>query len=829
MSQDDWKGGDGNWLTTGDWSTGSVPSNTDDVDLNGTRHVTITSSSDVTIHSLEVDTAATLDITNLSTFDAVNGLPFGVFGFINVEDSVLEVQGGTINNSAEIEVSSINTNSDLTIDGTVALNGAGSIVLSGNGTAGIIGALGSSAALTNDDNDIAGNGLISTLAFTNDATVETNPNDQAGTYTLQILGNAEGGDFDNEGYLYADNGSTLEFGSSAVTAPVTITDGNTIGLRSSGAVTDLEIANNVTIEGIDGEPSKILLEGTDAANDEIVSNGKSASLTLQGVILSGAGTLGDANLSLTVTSTYVFASGGTLIVNTGTNTIDDEPGTLWEADPSGGYSSSLLDIKSPFEDGGSIIAKNGGSVTFEQTVTMNAPQSYIDDEGGTITFVKSVTLENNRIELDSGSIIVESSIIETNNSLITIGGGLLDLAVGGTITEGVTFVASGGTLELDQNTGQIGTEIYDIEAGDSIDLRFLKLVSGDHPVWVQAGNEGNLEVVTSNGSIVANLVLAGYWNTQDFAFSADTSGDTSVGLVSPTVHSHFKAARISDILFRNDATGDTGFYQISNGANVGWQDIGASSTAYRVVGIGDFNGDGISDILYRSNATGDTGFYAISNGANAGWHDVGASSTAYTVVGVGDFFNSGTDDVLYRNNTTGDTGFYEIVNGVNTGWHDVGASSTAYTVVGVGSFLGNDTDDILYRNNTTGDTGFYAVINGVNTGWQDIGTSSTAYSVVGVGDFLGNGTDDVLYRNSATGDTGFYEIVNGVNTGWVDVGASSTAYSVVATGDYLGTGTDDILFRNGSTGDTGFYAIVNGVNTGWHDVGASSTAYHVVG
>jgi hypothetical protein len=41
---------------------------------------------------------------------------------------------------------------------------------------------------------------------------------------------------------------------------------------------------------------------------------------------------------------------------------------------------------------------------------------------------------------------------------------------------------------------------------------------------------------------------------------------------------------------------------------------------------------GRSDILFRNITTGDTGFYAISNGANTGWHDVGASSTAYHVV-----------------------------------------------------------------------------------------------------------------------------------------------------------------------------------------------------
>jgi hypothetical protein len=296
----------------------------------------------------------------------------------------------------------------------------------------------------------------------------------------------------------------------------------------------------------------------------------------------------------------------------------------------------------------------------------------------------------------------------------------------------------------------------------------------------------------------------------------------------PGAPDDFTGSGISDILFRNDTTGDTGFYQMSNDANAGWRDVGASSTAYSAVGTGDFYGGGTDDILFRNNVTGDTGFYNMSNGANAGWVDVGPSSAAYTVVRVGDFTGNGTDDILFRNNATGDTGFYQMSNGVNTGWHDVGGSSTAYSAVGVGDFTGNGTDDILFRNNSTGDTGFFAIVNGVNTGWHDIGGSSTAYAVVGVGDFMGKGTSDILFRNNATGDTGFYAIGNGVNTGWHDVGASSPAYSVVAVGDYMGNGTSDILFRNNATGDTGFYAISNGVNTGWHDVGASSTAYKVV-
>jgi hypothetical protein len=278
----------------------------------------------------------------------------------------------------------------------------------------------------------------------------------------------------------------------------------------------------------------------------------------------------------------------------------------------------------------------------------------------------------------------------------------------------------------------------------------------------------------------------------------------------------------------NNNGGVTPYYIISNVLMNGQLEPSAITTIKPSDNFLPSSGGG-SDILFRNDTTGDTGFYAINNGANTGWNDVGASSTAYGVVGAGDFYGNGTSDILYRNNSNGDTGFYQISNGANVGWQDIGMSSTAYIVVGVGDFTGSGTDDILYRNNSNGDTGFYQIVNGANTGWVDVGASSTAYSVVGVGDFMGTGTDDILYRNNTTGDTGFYNISNGVNMGWVDIGASSTAYSVVAVGDYLGNGMSDILFRNNANGDTGFYAVSNGVNTGWHDIGNSSTAYHVVG
>jgi hypothetical protein len=289
----------------------------------------------------------------------------------------------------------------------------------------------------------------------------------------------------------------------------------------------------------------------------------------------------------------------------------------------------------------------------------------------------------------------------------------------------------------------------------------------------------------------------------------------------------FDGDNTSDILFRDNSTGDTWFEAMSNGAFNGWNQIGGSDTTYTIVGSGDFYGTGNSDPLFRNSSTGDTWFEVMSNGAFAGWQQIGGSSTSYSVVGVGDFFGNGTDDILFRNSSTGDTWIEAMSNGTFAGWSQIGGSGTNYSVVGVGDFFGNGTDDILFRNSSSGDTWIEAVSNGAFAGWNQIGGSNTGYSVVGVGDFYGTGYDDVLFRNNSTGDTWFEAMSHGAFAGWQQVGGSDTNYLVVGVGDYFGNGTDDILFRNNSTGDTWIEAMSNGASAGWNQVGGSNTSYTV--
>jgi hypothetical protein len=396
-------------------------------------------------------------------------------------------------------------------------------------------------------------------------------------------------------------------------------------------------------------------------------------------------------------------------------------------------------------------------------------------------------------ENTTGTIPVVISIPDPDGSEIVQSMDIAGIPAGWTLSD------PGGTAVFANGTWSVGGNVAH---GGEIDLSLKPPVNlvGSETLTVTVN-----VVDTGNGSLNQSIPLT--FDVRVLAVPADFDGDGT-----------------SDVLFRNDASGDTWFEAISNGAFDSRNPIGGSDTNFEVVGTGDFFGIGTSDILFRNNSTGDTWIEAISNGSFNGWNQIGGSDTHYSVVGVGDFFGNGTDDILFRNDSTGDTWFEAISNGSFNGWNQVGGSDTHYSVAGIGDFFGNGTDDILFRNNSTGDTWFEAMSNGSSNGWNQIGGSDTNYSVVGIGDFFGNGTDDILFRNNSTGDTWFEAMSGGAFNGWQHVGGSDTNYSVVANGDYLGNATSDILFRNNSTGDIWLEAISNGSFNGWQHVGGSDPA-----
>ena len=161
-----------------------------------------------------------------------------------------------------------------------------------------------------------------------------------------------------------------------------------------------------------------------------------------------------------------------------------------------------------------------------------------------------------------------------------------------------------------------------------------------------------------------------------------------------------------DILWRNsdgtvsnwlaNSNGLGGF--IANDANA----ARFAPTSWTVVGTGDFNGDGRDDILWRNSNGQLSNWLGQANGGFVLNDAVALTQvdTAWKVVGTGDFNGDGRDDILWRN----DNGTLSTWNGqANGGFlNNGGVSATfvplAWSVVAVGDYNGDGRDDILWRN-----------------------------------------------------------------------------------------------------------------------------------
>lgn len=273
----------------------------------------------------------------------------------------------------------------------------------------------------------------------------------------------------------------------------------------------------------------------------------------------------------------------------------------------------------------------------------------------------------------------------------------------------------------------------------------------------------------------------------------------------------FNGDGIDDILWRDSSGYLTNWLGTSSGgfnindANA-WNSV---STDWKIAGIGDFNGDGRNDILWRYQISGDVSEWLgtgnggfIDNAANA----YGYVPLSYKIVGTGDFNGDGRSDILWRasDGTITDwlgtpTGSFQL-NNANTS----NAAPNDWNVAGTGDVNGDGRSDIIWRK-TNGD--FSDWLGQPNGGFVSNGTIAgaqvaTSWTITGVGDFNGDSFSDVLWRSN-TGELLYW--LGQPNGGFNGIGGNASYqigldWQVVATGDYNGDHRADILWRQPSTG-----------------------------
>ena len=85
-----------------------------------------------------------------------------------------------------------------------------------------------------------------------------------------------------------------------------------------------------------------------------------------------------------------------------------------------------------------------------------------------------------------------------------------------------------------------------------------------------------------------------------------------------------------------------------------------TSTAWKITGVGDFNGDGVADIFWRNGSTGQNTIWRSANYATQ--QPVAAAASAWRVANIGDFDGDGVADVMWRNASTGQNGIWKRAN-----------------------------------------------------------------------------------------------------------------------------------------------------------------------
>jgi len=322
--------------------------------------------------------------------------------------------------------------------------------------------------------------------------------------------------------------------------------------------------------------------------------------------------------------------------------------------------------------------------------------------------------------------------------------------------------------------------------------------------------------------VYGNAYVAGTTDSNDFPVTQDAVHGNKDGKQTAAFLVKFKFAAtsadfngdgFSDVLWRNNSTGENYIYPMRGTTVLGGE--GYMRTVpdpnWKIVGFGDFDGDGRTDILWRNSTTGENYIYMMNGTAIANEGYIrSVADRNWQVAGVGDFDGDGKDDILWRNAATGENYLYlmSALNIRSEGYLRT-VADTSWKIVAVADFDGDSKADILWRNAATGQNYVYPMNGtGIKTTEGYLRTvANQNWQVAGVADLDGDGKADIVWRNAATGENYLYPmdgtIIKPSEAYFRTV--ADLNWQIAALGDYDGDGKSDLLWRNSSTGENYLY------------------------
>ncbi|MCW3095456.1 MAG: hypothetical protein JWL77_1074 [Chthonomonadaceae bacterium] len=192
---------------------------------------------------------------------------------------------------------------------------------------------------------------------------------------------------------------------------------------------------------------------------------------------------------------------------------------------------------------------------------------------------------------------------------------------------------------------------------------------------------------------------------------------------------------------------------------------------YALVGVGDFSGAGNTALVLQSRSSNQIAFW-YANGTNSatisGGDYVSINPLAgWKVVGVGDFNGDGKSDLVFQNQSSNQVSIW-FMNGptYQGGVLLPFTPPVGWTVAGVGDFNADGFPDLVFQNQSTGQLALWYMNGTTYMGGTVLTTVPGAgWKVVGVGDYNGDGYADLLFQNQTSNQAAVWYLKNSTFAG----------------------------------------------------------------
>lgn len=306
-----------------------------------------------------------------------------------------------------------------------------------------------------------------------------------------------------------------------------------------------------------------------------------------------------------------------------------------------------------------------------------------------------------------------------------------------------------------------------ITAGQSVTLTVT--ASGTGPLSYQwyTGASGNtaspINGATGSSLTVSPTVTTSYWvrvsNACGSVNSSTATITVSVSTGGGSVRGDFNGDGVPDLIWRNFATGENRIWLMSTSGTVlsSVAILSAPDLTWRIVGAGDFNGDGKQDIVWRNQSTGQDLVWLMNGTTYSSTLSLPTvSDTNWQLESVNDFNGDGKPDLLWRNYSIGMNVIWYMNGGslsssVTLNW----ATDVTWRIVGSGNLNGDAAQDIVWRNSSTGRVLIWFMSGSGSATLQASGdvypSMSSSIQVDAVSSYNGDSISDIVLRNYSTG------------------------------------------------------------------------------